>query len=156
MSTKQITILVIVLLVILGLYLYFKKKPSSITNTSTTTSQPKTVQIPSTTPAANPTGSQSMVFPLHQGSNGFEVQELQTYLNSQGQNLTVDGSFGPATLAALQAVMGMSTVDQSTFNGIVLGNAQGTSGSVNYDSNGNPIASSSAYSIIDSILSIFA
>ena len=40
---------------------------------------------------------------LKQGSKGSEVKELQTLLNNNGANLSVDGVFGPKTFAAVKS-----------------------------------------------------
>lgn len=40
---------------------------------------------------------------LKQGSKGSEVKELQTLLNNNGAKLSVDGVFGPKTLAAVKS-----------------------------------------------------
>ncbi len=40
---------------------------------------------------------------LKRGSTGSEVRELQTLLNNNGANLSVDGKFGPKTYAAVKA-----------------------------------------------------
>lgn len=39
---------------------------------------------------------------LRSGASGASVEKLQTLLNGQGYNLTVNGSFGPRTLAAVK------------------------------------------------------
>ena len=51
-------------------------------------------------------------FPLKKGSNNSYVTELQTMLNTKGGfKLTVDGSFGPATEAALYQAIGLKSID---------------------------------------------
>jgi peptidoglycan hydrolase-like protein with peptidoglycan-binding domain/GH25 family lysozyme M1 (1,4-beta-N-acetylmuramidase) len=53
---------------------------------------------------------------LTEGAAGAAVQTLQTRLNVWGANLTVDGDFGPLTLAAVKA---FQTQQQLTVDGIV-------------------------------------
>ena len=53
---------------------------------------------------------------LTQGDTGQAVQTLQTRLNVWGATLTVDGNFGPATLAAVKA---FQTAQNLTVDGIV-------------------------------------
>jgi peptidoglycan hydrolase-like protein with peptidoglycan-binding domain len=53
---------------------------------------------------------------LTEGDTGSSVQKLQTRLNVWGANLTVDGNFGPATLAAVKAFQGQHNL---TVDGIV-------------------------------------
>jgi hypothetical protein len=59
-----------------------------------------TVQIP----AGKVLGATSFNFTLSlkKGSHGDEVTQLQTRLNADGATLTIDGKFGPKTLAALK------------------------------------------------------
>ena len=89
-------------------YIWYKSqkgKPVTVTND------------PATTPPLKPSPSLSSGnFPLQQGmKNNSLVKTLQNALG-----VTVDGSFGPITLAALQAQYGMSTVpDQNTLTAIV-------------------------------------
>jgi peptidoglycan hydrolase-like protein with peptidoglycan-binding domain len=59
-------------------------------------------------PGANPT--------LTEGDTGPAVQTLQTRLNVWGATLTVDGNFGPATLAAVKA---FQAAQKLTVDGIV-------------------------------------
>lgn len=58
----------------------------------------------------------SITTTLKQGSNGSQVKELQTFLNSQGYNLTVDGDFGALTA---QAVKSYQSKNGLTADGIV-------------------------------------
>ncbi|MFJ1676985.1 peptidoglycan-binding protein [Streptomyces sp. NPDC088251] len=62
-------------------------------------------ELPTTAPAAAERPSRSAAgWPaLKAGSRGAEVTALQYLLNSRGQSLTVDGTFGPATTAAVKA-----------------------------------------------------
>ena len=53
---------------------------------------------------------------LVQGDTGPAVQKLQTRLNVWGAKLTVDGNFGPATLAAVKA---FQTAHKLTVDGVV-------------------------------------
>ncbi|MFI5843973.1 peptidoglycan-binding protein [Catenuloplanes sp. NPDC051500] len=53
---------------------------------------------------------------LENGSTGANVQVLQHLLNAAGQNLTVDGSFGPATTAAVKS---FQSANGATSDGIV-------------------------------------
>lgn len=62
---------------------------------------------------------------LKVGSTGSGVANLQTYLNSQGANLVVDGKFGPLTDAAVKAYQ---TTNKLTADGIV---GKNTSASMN-------------------------
>lgn len=59
---------------------------------------------------------------LKQGSKGSEVKELQTLLNNNGANLSVDGKFGPKTLAA---VTSYQKANGLTVDGIVGKNTWG-------------------------------
>lgn len=59
--------------------------------------------------------SQSSVFPLVYGSRGEEVKKLQSYLNSKGESLVVDGIWGPLTNASVLKVLKTSSVDNSLF-----------------------------------------
>jgi peptidoglycan hydrolase-like protein with peptidoglycan-binding domain/GH25 family lysozyme M1 (1,4-beta-N-acetylmuramidase) len=53
---------------------------------------------------------------LSEGATGAAVQTLQTRLNVWGANITVDGNFGPATLAAVKA---FQTEQNLTVDGVV-------------------------------------
>ena len=57
-------------------------------------------------------------FPLQFGTCGNKVKKLQSYLNSQGSALTVDGKFGPKTEAAVQKALGVKTVSEVKFNAL--------------------------------------
>lgn len=59
---------------------------------------------------------------LKRGSTGSEVRELQTLLNNNGANLSVDGKFGPKTLAA---VTSYQKANGLTVDGIVGKNTWG-------------------------------
>src|SRR5690554_1721238 len=48
--------------------------------------------------------------PLKKGVRGEEVVQLQTYLNTKGENLTVDGIFGDKTAKAIQDHFGKEEV----------------------------------------------
>jgi peptidoglycan hydrolase-like protein with peptidoglycan-binding domain len=63
--------------------------------------------------AAGPSGSEPT---LVEGDTGSAVQTLQTRLNVWGAKLTVDGNFGPATLAAVKA---FQTAHKLTVDGVV-------------------------------------
>jgi peptidoglycan hydrolase-like protein with peptidoglycan-binding domain len=70
-----------------------------------------------TTGAAPTDGGQAPAEPtLTEGDSGAAVQTLQTRLNVWGANLTVDGDFGPDTLAAVKA---FQTEQKLTVDGIV-------------------------------------
>jgi peptidoglycan hydrolase-like protein with peptidoglycan-binding domain len=45
----------------------------------------------------------ALTLPLRPGATGWTVAQLQQALNRHGANLTVDGGYGPATQAAVQA-----------------------------------------------------
>jgi peptidoglycan hydrolase-like protein with peptidoglycan-binding domain len=63
------------------------------------------------------TGAQTGANPtLTEGDTGPAVQTLQTRLNVWGATLTVDGNFGPATLAAVKA---FQAAQKLTVDGIV-------------------------------------
>ena len=66
-----------------------------------------------TSQSGNGSGSEPT---LTEGDTGPAVQTLQTRLNVWGANLTVDGDFGPATLAAVKA---FQTQQNLTVDGIV-------------------------------------
>ena len=77
--------------------------PSTPTSPSTPTN-PSTPSNPAPSTPANPTPSNpGNSGNLTQGSKGDDVKALQQALNANGANLKVDGSFGPATKAALEA-----------------------------------------------------
>ena len=57
-------------------------------------------------------------FPLQFGTCGNKVKKLQSYLNSKGGSLTVDGKFGPKTEAAVQKTLGAKTVSEVKFNAL--------------------------------------
>src|SRR5260370_31652809 len=64
-----------------------------------------------------PTGAQTGANPtLTEGDTGPAVQTLQTRLNVWGATLTVDGNFGPATLAAVKA---FQAAQKLTVDGVV-------------------------------------
>lgn len=69
-----------------------------------------------TTTTTTQTQNQGSGFPLKQGSTGPYVTELQTYLKTVGKfNIAIDGSFGPATEAALYKATNLTqiaTLDQ--------------------------------------------
>lgn len=74
---------------------------------------------------------------IQKGSKGDDVKKWQTYLNSQGYNLSVDGDFGDKTLAA--------TKDYQTKNGlgvdgIVGDKTWGKAGYTNYSNLSTPTA----------------
>ena len=74
---------------------------------------------------------------IQKGSQGDDVKEWQTFLNSQGYNLSVDGDFGDNTLAA--------TTDWQTKNGIgadgIVGEKTwGKAGYTNYSTISTPTA----------------
>ena len=74
---------------------------------------------------------------IQKGSKGDDVKTWQTYLNSQGYNLSVDGDFGDKTLAA--------TKDYQTKNGlgvdgIVGDKTWGKAGYTNYSNLSTPTA----------------
>ena len=64
---------------------------SSSSNTTTTPS----VTTPNSSASSKPV--------LRKGKTGSAVRELQTILRNKGYNISVDGSFGPATLAAVKS-----------------------------------------------------
>lgn len=60
---------------------------------------------------------------LKQGSKGSEVRELQTLLNNNGANLSVDGIYGPKTAAAVKSYQKANGL---TVDGIVGNNTWGS------------------------------
>ena len=126
MNTGTKATLIIVGLIGLGVGVYFltKTKKSKKTNgednipnngnennTSTTTTTNTT--IPTDTPSSTPERYTDQSFPLKLYSGGLRVEALQRYLNlNQGENLTVDGKFGPNTLAAVRRWMNKDEVSQ--------------------------------------------
>jgi peptidoglycan hydrolase-like protein with peptidoglycan-binding domain/GH25 family lysozyme M1 (1,4-beta-N-acetylmuramidase) len=73
-------------------------------------------QAQATTGAAATGGTADPEPTLTEGDTGPAVQTLQTRLNVWGANLTVDGDFGPLTLAAVKA---FQTGQKLTVDGIV-------------------------------------
>lgn len=66
---------------------------------------PKVANTPTPTAPATTSGTTSTLAnagTLRTGNTGEAVRELQTLLNSAGENLTIDGSFGPLTEAAVK------------------------------------------------------
>ncbi len=62
------------------------------------------------------TNSTISVFPLKFGSEGNEVKVVQTYVNSKGEKLVVDGIWGPLTEASVIKILGKNIIDLTTYN----------------------------------------
>ena len=101
-STKYIVLAVLILAFIAIVYYYRKDLFGASASTS------GGIPVPSE-------------FPLKQGSTGSKVTALQNALNARGENLVVDGSFGPLTLGALQRQFNVSEVSETLYNQIVNG-----------------------------------
>lgn len=132
MKINRTTIFIIVLVVItvaILMYVNKSKTTSKSSNTSNTSSSPVVTHTVINTGGSNSTPvSNPAVFPLQRGSSGNEVKQLQTYLNTLGAGITVDGQFGNATFNALQSLLNITTVSQDDFNEDVLGQSANTSG----------------------------
>ncbi|WP_426350232.1 peptidoglycan-binding domain-containing protein [Alloiococcus sp. CFN-8] len=84
-------------------------KPTPAPSKPSTPSKPATPSKP-TAPSANTGNTDTTVVngvtvtaTLSNGSRGSQVKNLQTILNGKGYKLSVDGMFGPKTLAAVKA-----------------------------------------------------
>lgn len=131
MTGKQIVILIVVIIAIIILLNMFVKKKTT-TNISSSNNSVPNVGL------GNIINNLPLVgFPLKKGSVGSNVSTLQTYLNSKGANLSVDGVFGNLTLAALQQYTGLSEVSEQYFNTYILnsGGSNTSTSSTSTDSN---------------------
>lgn len=93
------SVLLVIIVVVVIIIKYKKAKAQS--SLSAVTSNPT-----SSAAVKKGSGYNSAAFPLKVGSKGPEVKVLQQALNDNNRsilsNLTVDGNFGPLTLALLQ------------------------------------------------------
>jgi len=78
----------------------------------------KATQKSSPAPTASSSAAQApSATVLQSGSSGADVTALQTKLNAKGAGLTVDGQFGPKTLAALQKYYGQPSITTAQLAG---------------------------------------
>jgi len=70
------------------------------------------------TGAINPVPIPVATFPLMLGSRGAEVSKLQTYLNTKGETLAVDGIWGPLTQASTLKVLKVSSIDKALLDSL--------------------------------------
>ena len=114
---KQITpkgwIIIGVVILIIILIIYFARKPKTIT----TIVKNPVVPPANTNTTTTSTGNN---FPLHKGSVGDNVKKWQTYLNTKGAGLVIDGIWGNKTEAASIKYMGFNQVEESYFKGLGL------------------------------------
>ncbi len=102
-ANKKKIIIIVVIALILGAILYFILR------------KPKAPDASTATPGSTPVDSG--VFPLKLGSKGSEVKALQSYLNNKyGASLVVDGSWGPATGAAVMQFLNRDNVSQAVYD----------------------------------------
>jgi len=78
-----------------------KPAPSKVTTPAKTTTAPVKKTTTNTI-----TNNAPITKVLRRGSTGVQVKNLQTLLNANGYNLSVDGSFGPLTLASVKNYQG--------------------------------------------------
>lgn len=105
----------IFILVVVLLVMYVKNKNKNTITTTTTVLPPANVNP---NPVQSNTGSGNS-FPLSYGSSGSNVSKWQTYLNSLGSKLTVDGKWGPLTEAASLSKTGYNSITEVYFNSVV-------------------------------------
>lgn len=103
-------IAIVIVLLIIILIIYFSTRKKTVTTTTSTTTV-----VPNNT---NTTISSGNGFPLQMGSIGDNVKKWQTYLNSKGATLVVDGIWGVKTEAASLKYAGFNSVTQDYFNGL--------------------------------------
>ncbi len=97
---KKKIIIIVIIAIILGVILYFILR------------KPKPAALPSGSTPVNPDN-----FPLKIGSTGTEVKAVQKYLNDKySAGLVVDGSWGPATDAAVQKYLNRDNVSQAVYD----------------------------------------
>lgn len=109
-----ITIGIIIILIIF-IFLYIKKKNTIATTISTPVnpSASATAVINATSPVKGDS------FPLSYGARGLNVSKWQTYLNSLGAKLVVDGIWGPKTEAASILYTKFNNITQDYFNAVI-------------------------------------
>lgn len=99
-----------VLLIILIIY-YFKNKDNVTTTTTATT--PASAIVSATSPNKNDS------FPLSYGARGNNVKMWQTYLNTFGAGLTIDGIWGPKTEAASLQYTKFNNITEEYFRAMI-------------------------------------
>lgn len=104
--TWIIIAIIVVIFIIIVLYVKNKNKQVAL---DAAKSAPKVVVN-----VAPPAVTQS-AFPLKQGSKGAEIKVLQSYLNTKGENLTVDGIWGPLTQASVVKVLKVNEISSDLF-----------------------------------------
>jgi len=117
--SKKIMVLVIMILAVTAGVWYFIRRRKTAEKPS------GEISLPPTSPPAGGGKSNTGIktpegagaFPLTTGSKGTYVTALQQLLKDKGQNIAVDGVFGPKTKAALTKVFKLYSVpDVATFN----------------------------------------
>lgn len=107
-KTWMIIGVAIVLLIVLIMWLKNRNKE---TETKKDETKPKADN--------NTSGSGNNTFPLRMGSRGANVSKWQTYVNTKGGKLTVDGIWGPLTEADSLKYTGFNSVTMDYFNTVV-------------------------------------
>jgi peptidoglycan hydrolase-like protein with peptidoglycan-binding domain len=122
---KKLIIIGIVVAVAVALYFVYKKVKADKEAEDTTgggSAAPQQAQTPTYNNNANPTKTGGDPFPMKLGSSGDLVKILQQYLNKKYKSgLTLDGSFGAKTAAALKTGTGKSEIqDRDQFNTLIV------------------------------------
>lgn len=103
-----LAIIIVVVLIVILIVINNKNKQPVVTTSTTVVNQP-----------SNPNSSGNDSFPLKYGSRGANVSKWQTYLNSKGANLKIDGIWGPLTDAASLKYSGFNSITQEYFNAVI-------------------------------------
>ncbi len=107
-TPKQWIIVAIIVVLLIIIILYFKNKNKAAQIEAAKTAPKVVVNV------APPAVTQS-AFPLKQGSKGAEVKVVQSYLNTKGENLVVDGIWGPLTQASVIKVLKVNEISSDLF-----------------------------------------
>lgn len=106
---------IILVIVLLWLIIRYFKNKNTITTTTTTTVPNPNINTSSFLPSTTKDDS----FPLGFGSRGENVKKWQTYLNSKGSTLNVDGVWGPLTDAASIKQTGFNSITEVYFKSVI-------------------------------------